>query len=139
MIHIASNLELWENKFSSVVVGQNPLPDAEWSRFSQLLEDWIVSIDEAAALVGSYQPEGSPGERYTRTQSAQGICQLFTLCSITANIFHCRQTYEEVMARIQEWLSFATNSIDSEDGKLVEQVSSPDVYTIAFHNTDLLA
>ncbi len=57
LIHINNNLETWDNKLNAAIQGNNPLPDQDWIRFYQLLDDWIVSIEETAEEVGSTQKE----------------------------------------------------------------------------------
>ena len=62
LIHITNNLENWNNKFNSVVMGNNPLPDAEWIRFYQLLDDWVVNIEETAEEIGTTQKSDEKAE-----------------------------------------------------------------------------
>ena len=61
LIHLASNLEMWENKFKSVIVSSNPLPDMEWVRFYELLDDWVANVEDTAKLTGSSQTQEPSG------------------------------------------------------------------------------
>lgn len=43
-------------------MGNNPLPDAEWIRFYQLLDDWVVNIEETAEEIGTTQKSDDKAE-----------------------------------------------------------------------------
>ena len=40
LIHLSNSFETWITKLNSVVHGNSTLPDPEWLRFYQLLDDW---------------------------------------------------------------------------------------------------
>ena len=65
IIHISNSLETWDNKFSALLHGSNPLPDQEWLRFFQLMDDWLNSIDETMDVIGSSQKEDERTEGRT--------------------------------------------------------------------------
>ncbi|XP_064649134.1 axonemal dynein light chain domain-containing protein 1-like isoform X2 [Lineus longissimus] len=100
-IHLSNVLETWDTRLNTVLHGSNPLPDAEWTRFYQLLEDWINAIDETHACIGLAQKEEDKVDGKE----------------------HKNVEYIDAVKVTQRWVSSATNGIDSEDAKLVEQVS----------------
>ena len=85
------------------------LLDSDWIRISdQVSEEWADHLTETLALIGSTQKEGArlSGEEEN-----------------PVNV-------EEVFKNTVKWLSVTTNSIDNEDAKVVERVSSYKVITI---------
>ncbi len=50
-------MENWDQKFNTMLHGSNPLPDAEWGRFFQVMDDWVVSLESTIEAVGSTQKE----------------------------------------------------------------------------------
>ncbi|CAH1787293.1 unnamed protein product [Owenia fusiformis] len=102
IIHLVNSLETWDNKLNAVMHGSNPLPDAEWLRFYQLLDDWVLSINDTLQYIGGTQKEDD------REQGGM----------------HRNVLVSDVFRWSQKWLSSATNGIDSEDAKLVEQVTT---------------
>ena len=63
LIHVANSIETWSQKFNAVMHGSNPLPDAEWIKFYQTLDDWTQSIDDTIATVGATQKEEEKQEK----------------------------------------------------------------------------
>ena len=57
LIHVANSIETWSQKFNAVMHGSIPLPESEWIKFYQQLDDWAASIDETSAVVGTTQKE----------------------------------------------------------------------------------
>lgn len=57
LIHLSNALENWDAKVSVLLNGANPLPDQDWLRFFNLLDDWSQFVDESVALIGSSQRE----------------------------------------------------------------------------------
>ena len=57
MIHLSNNFETWDSKLNAVLHGGNPLPEIEWTRLYQLMDDWVVCLDETIAAIGQTQKE----------------------------------------------------------------------------------
>lgn len=101
VIHLANGLETWDMKLTSHLNGTLSINDNEWGSLVQMMEDWLVGIDEAVEYVGTTQKE---------EDREKG--RLHTSIDIT-----------QTVKKVQKWASSATNYIDSEDALLVEQVS----------------
>ncbi|XP_052091533.1 axonemal dynein light chain domain-containing protein 1-like isoform X3 [Mytilus californianus] len=101
VIHLANGLETWDMKLTSHLNGTLSINDNEWGSLVQMMEDWLVGIDEAEEYVGTTQKE---------EDREKG--RLHTSIDIT-----------QTVKKVQKWASSATNYIDSEDALLVEQVS----------------
>ncbi|XP_063422973.1 axonemal dynein light chain domain-containing protein 1-like isoform X3 [Mytilus trossulus] len=101
VIHLANGLETWDMKLTSHLNGALSINDNEWGSLVQMMEDWLVGIDEAVEYVGTTQKE---------EDREKG--RLHTSIDIT-----------QTVKKVQKWASSATNYIDSEDALLVEQVS----------------
>ncbi|KAK3723089.1 hypothetical protein RRG08_037283 [Elysia crispata] len=102
IINLQSSLETWETKVTSHAQGTLPLPDTEWGALYQTLEEWLTLVQQAYEYVGTSQrdedrQDGRP---------------------------HVSIDIHDVVRKTQKWATTASNSIDSEDAKLVEQVSS---------------
>ena len=57
LISLSNVLEMWDTKFNTMLHGSNPLPDGDWLRFYQLLNDWSTSVSDVTKLIGTTQKE----------------------------------------------------------------------------------
>lgn len=101
VIHLMNGMETWDMKITSCVNGTMPIHDNEWAGLLLIMEEWLTAIEEATEYVGSTQREEERLE----------------------NRPHTRVEVHDVIVKVQKWVTTATNAIDSEDGKLVEQVN----------------
>ena len=62
VIFLSNSLEQWDNRFNTLLHGSNPLPDQEWLRFYQMLDEWSTSLDETIAIIGNTQKEDQKRE-----------------------------------------------------------------------------
>ncbi|PIK62067.1 putative axonemal dynein light chain domain-containing protein 1 [Apostichopus japonicus] len=100
-INIQNSIESWDTKLNTILNG-GPMPlEAEWSRLYELFHEWDHSIEEVDSLIGTSQKEDDRAERKTHNQIDK----------------------DTVFQDSQKWLSNTVNGIDSQDSKLVEQVS----------------
>ncbi|XP_077986638.1 axonemal dynein light chain domain-containing protein 1-like isoform X2 [Glandiceps talaboti] len=99
-ITLQNAMEIWDTKLTQVVNGAAYPPESEWGRLYDLLEDWMVLIDETLDIVGSTQKESERNERKP----------------------HDPITMDDVFRISQKWLTTTINGVDNEDAKLVEQV-----------------
>lgn len=53
VIHLSNGLETWDMKVTSHLNGTMAINDNEWGSLVQLMEDWLVGIDEAVEYVGT--------------------------------------------------------------------------------------
>ncbi|KAL4218861.1 Axonemal dynein light chain domain-containing protein 1 [Mactra antiquata] len=102
VIHLMNGMETWDMKITSSLNGTMPIHDNEWAGLLLTMEEWLSSIEEAVEYVGSTQREDERAE----------------------NRPHTRVEVNEVVRKVQKWVTTATNAVDSEDGKLVEQVTT---------------
>ncbi|KAL3870210.1 hypothetical protein ACJMK2_038289, partial [Sinanodonta woodiana] len=100
VIHLMNGLETWDMKITAGLNGTMAIHDTEWIGICQLMEDWLNAIQKAIEYVGTTQREDdrNEGRPHTRIEVA------------------------EVVRKVQKWVTTATNAVDSEDAKLVEQV-----------------
>ncbi|XP_078323462.1 axonemal dynein light chain domain-containing protein 1-like isoform X4 [Crassostrea virginica] len=101
-IHLMHGLETWDMKIAAALNGTQPINDNEWIGLLNLMEEWMSGIDEAVQYVGSTQKEED------RIESKP----------------HIRIDVMDTVRKVQKWATTASNAIDSEDGRLVEQVST---------------
>ncbi|XP_052789465.1 axonemal dynein light chain domain-containing protein 1-like isoform X3 [Mya arenaria] len=101
VIHLMNGMETWDMKITSCLNGTLPIHDTEWAGLLLTMEEWLAAIEEAVEYVGATQREDERME----------------------NRPHTRVEVNECVRRVQKWVTTATNAIDSEDAKLVEQVS----------------
>ncbi|XP_021363514.1 axonemal dynein light chain domain-containing protein 1-like isoform X7 [Mizuhopecten yessoensis] len=101
-IHLLNALETWDMRVSSALNGTLPIHDNEWGALCQLMEEWLTAVDAASEYVGTTQSEEERDEGKPHT-------------SIVVT---------DTIRKVQKWTTTSTNAIDSEDAKLVEQVSS---------------
>ncbi|XP_074655207.1 axonemal dynein light chain domain-containing protein 1-like [Tubulanus polymorphus] len=76
IIQLHNIIETWDNKLNTMLHGSNPLPDMEWMRFYQLIEEWVASINETETYIGTTQKEEDrEAEKKHRQEQAklQGI------------------------------------------------------------------
>lgn len=99
-IHLLNALETWDMRVSSALNGTLPIHDNEWGALCQLMEEWLTAVDAASKYVGTTQSEEERDEGKP----------------------HTRIEVTETIKKVQKWTTTATNAIDSEDAKLVEQV-----------------
>ncbi|XP_012942468.1 axonemal dynein light chain domain-containing protein 1 isoform X2 [Aplysia californica] len=102
IIHLQSALENWETRLMSSLQGVLNLQESDWGSLYQALEDWLASLGQAVEYVGTTQKDEDRQDG--RPHSSIDI--------------------HDVVRKTQKWATTASNSIDSEDAKLVEQVSS---------------
>nr|XP_022325517.1 axonemal dynein light chain domain-containing protein 1-like isoform X2 [Crassostrea virginica] len=111
-IHLMHGLETWDMKIASALNGTQPINDNEWIGLLNLMEEWMSGIDEAVQYVGSTQKEED------RIESKPHI-------SRSVRFFDERRIdVMDTVRKVQKWATTASNAIDSEDGRLVEQVST---------------
>lgn len=101
-IHLMHGLETWDMKIAAALNGTQLINDNEWIGLLNLMEEWMTGIDEAVQYVGSTQKEEE------RIESKP----------------HIRIDVMDTVRKVQKWATTASNAIDSEDGRLVEQVST---------------
>ncbi|XP_062611821.1 axonemal dynein light chain domain-containing protein 1-like isoform X3 [Saccostrea cucullata] len=101
-IHLMHGLETWDLKIAAALNGTQPINDNEWVSLLNLMEEWMGGIDDAVQYVGSTQKEED------RIESKP----------------HTRIDVMDTVRKVQKWATTASNAIDSEDGRLVEQVST---------------
>ncbi|XP_061169866.1 axonemal dynein light chain domain-containing protein 1-like isoform X2 [Saccostrea echinata] len=101
-IHLMHGLETWDLKIAASLNGTQPINDNEWVSLLNLMEEWMGGIDDAVQYVGSTQKEED------RIESKP----------------HTRIDVMDTVRKVQKWATTASNAIDSEDGRLVEQVST---------------
>ncbi|XP_056012057.1 axonemal dynein light chain domain-containing protein 1-like isoform X3 [Ostrea edulis] len=101
-IHLMHGLETWDMKIAAALNGTQPIGDNEWVSLLNLMEEWMGGIDDAVQYVGSTQKEED------RIESKP----------------HTRIDVMDTVRKVQKWATTASNGIDSEDGRLVEQVST---------------
>ncbi|XP_076455039.1 axonemal dynein light chain domain-containing protein 1-like isoform X2 [Babylonia areolata] len=102
VIHLQNVVETWETRIIAALNGTMTIQDSDWAAFYQGLDEWVASLDQAQAYVGTTQAEeerqdGKP---------------------------HISIDIHDVVRKTQKWATTASNSVDSEDAKLVEQVST---------------
>ncbi|KAK7095467.1 axonemal dynein light chain domain-containing protein 1-like [Littorina saxatilis] len=102
VIQMTNVVESWEARIISALNGTLPIQDSDWSAFYQSLDDWVASLDQAQQYVGTTQAEEERREGKP----------------------HVSMDIHQVVRKTQKWATTASNSIDSEDAKLVEQVST---------------
>ncbi|XP_053380213.1 axonemal dynein light chain domain-containing protein 1-like [Mercenaria mercenaria] len=111
VIHLMNGMETWDMKITSSINGTMPIHDNEWAGLLLTMEEWLSSIEEAIEYVGSTQREDERVENRAHTRSKQKGW----LLGVEVN---------DVIRKVQKWVTTATNAVDSEDGKLVEQVTT---------------
>ncbi|KAL5011861.1 hypothetical protein ScPMuIL_010412 [Solemya velum] len=102
LIHLRNSLEAWDMRIVAVLNGTLVVPDSEWSSLAHQMEEWISTAREAIDFIGTTQREESRMEGKPHT-------------SIDIH---------DIQRKIQEWVKTSTNTIDSKDGILVEQVTT---------------
>ncbi|XP_030853355.1 axonemal dynein light chain domain-containing protein 1 isoform X2 [Strongylocentrotus purpuratus] len=100
-IQITNALESWDTKLNSILNGGAMPMEAEWLRLYELFSDWIRTINEVEQNIGSEQSEDDKAEGKPFNPMIQ----------------------EEVFRLAQKWVATTINGIDSQDSKLMEQVS----------------
>ncbi|XP_071115667.1 axonemal dynein light chain domain-containing protein 1-like [Haliotis cracherodii] len=102
VIHLTNAIELWETRLTSALNGTMTLQETDWSSFYHTLDDWVVAVDQCLEYVGTTQKQEDKQEGREHT-------------SIDIH---------DTVRKTQKWATTASNTIDSEDAKLVEQVST---------------
>lgn len=98
-INVQNSIESWDTKLNTILNG-GPMPlEAEWSRLYELFLEWVHTIEEVDFLIGTTKKEEEKAEAYPQLDK------------------------DIVFQDAQKWLSNTINGIDSQDSKLVEQVS----------------
>ncbi|KAL8625878.1 hypothetical protein ACOMHN_012470 [Nucella lapillus] len=102
VISLQNVVEIWEARVVGALNGSVAIQDSDWATFYQTLDEWVASLDQAQLYVGTTQTEeerqdGKP---------------------------HVSIDIHDVVRKTQKWATTSSNSIDSEDAKLVEQVST---------------
>ncbi|XP_059177935.1 axonemal dynein light chain domain-containing protein 1-like isoform X2 [Physella acuta] len=101
-IQFQSSLEIWEARLVSNSHGVLALQESDWGNFYQALEDWAALLKQAIDLVGTTQRDEDRRDDKP----------------------HTRVDIHNVVRKTQKWATTASNSIDSEDAKMVDQVSA---------------
>ncbi|XP_052721411.1 axonemal dynein light chain domain-containing protein 1-like isoform X4 [Crassostrea angulata] len=110
-IHLMHGLETWDMKIAAALNGTQLINDNEWIGLLNLMEEWMTGIDEAVQYVGSTQKEEE------RIESKPHIRSVTFLDDRRIDVM-------DTVRKVQKWATTASNAIDSEDGRLVEQVST---------------
>ncbi|XP_071499179.1 axonemal dynein light chain domain-containing protein 1-like [Diadema antillarum] len=100
-IQIANALESWDTKLNSILNGGAMPMEAEWLRLYELFAEWVATINEVEQCIGTEQAEDDRAEGKPFNPVEQ----------------------TEVFRLAQKWVSSTINGIDSQDSKLLEQVS----------------
>ncbi|XP_041480916.1 axonemal dynein light chain domain-containing protein 1-like isoform X4 [Lytechinus variegatus] len=100
-IQITNALESWDTKLNSILNGGAMPMEAEWLRLYELFSDWITTINDVEKSIGSEQSEDDKAEGKPFNPMIQ----------------------EDVFRLAQKWVAATINGIDSQDSKLLEQVS----------------
>ncbi|XP_021363508.1 axonemal dynein light chain domain-containing protein 1-like isoform X2 [Mizuhopecten yessoensis] len=108
-IHLLNALETWDMRVSSALNGTLPIHDNEWGALCQLMEEWLTAVDAASEYVGTTQSEEERDEGKPHTRKRYDFPGIVVT---------------DTIRKVQKWTTTSTNAIDSEDAKLVEQVSS---------------
>ncbi|PVD21951.1 hypothetical protein C0Q70_17754 [Pomacea canaliculata] len=102
IIHLQNIVETWQSRISAMLHGTIPIQEKDWSSLFYSLEEWVASLEKAHAYVGTTQSEKEHQEGKP----------------------HVSINTVDVVRKTQKWATTSSNSIDSEDAKMVEQVSS---------------
>jgi hypothetical protein len=89
-INLQNTIESWTNRIGSARQGNVTLTDSDWVHFFQLLDEWVVALEEVELYVGSTQleverQEGRPHVRLDNSvpKSAVAVCNQ----TLVANCF----------------------------------------------------
>ncbi|XP_055896858.1 axonemal dynein light chain domain-containing protein 1-like isoform X1 [Biomphalaria glabrata] len=112
IIQVQSSMDAWTTKLFSYSHGVLVLQDSDWANLYQTMEDWVVQLTQAVDYVGTTQKEEERQEEkpHKSFKKPKGFKIVLDL--------------HDVMRKTQKWATTASNSIDSEDAKMVDQVSS---------------
>ncbi|XP_046844045.1 axonemal dynein light chain domain-containing protein 1-like isoform X2 [Xenia sp. Carnegie-2017] len=103
LICISNRMESWCNKLQSVVNGGDELLDSEWTRLAeQVGNEWLENINEVKYIIGSQIKEDERKEN----DESQNSVDFNELCKLS-----------------RKWLTNMTNSIENDDGKLLQTVN----------------
>lgn len=101
------------NKLHSVVNGGDELLESEWTRLAeQVGNEWLENMNEVKYLIGSQIKE----DDRKKNDESQSSVDFNELCKLS-----------------RKWLTNMTNSIENDDGKLLQTVSIEDLlHNISF-------
>lgn len=102
VINTGNGMEQWDVKLTAAVHGKTPLSEQDWLRLYNAMDDWLGYLHICIENIGNSQKE---------EERAKGL-------------HHVSIDVQNTIKMVQKWLSSTTNSIDSEDAKLVEAVNS---------------
>nr|KAG5700478.1 hypothetical protein BaRGS_013965 [Batillaria attramentaria] len=109
VIHLQNAIESWDAKLSAAIAGSIPIRDTDWSNFYQLLDEWVLSLETVILYVGTTEKDEDRQEQKPHVRNPDGGSSM---------------DIHDVVRKTQKWATTSSNSIDSEDAKLVEQVST---------------
>lgn len=102
VINLQNTTETWETRLTAAFNGSIPITEHDWINLYQVLDEWVASLETAELYVGTTQYEEDRQE----------------------GKIHVSLDIHDVVRKTQKWATTSSNSIDSEDAKLVEQVST---------------
>ncbi|CAG5119634.1 unnamed protein product [Candidula unifasciata] len=102
IISFQSSLETWEKRLRSNAVKSLVLQESDWANVFHVLEEWTLLLNKAVEQ-SDVPLQCADGEEASKHSSCD---------------------FRDVIRQTQKWAMQASNSINSEDAKLVEQVSS---------------
>ncbi|KAK6195039.1 hypothetical protein SNE40_000555 [Patella caerulea] len=102
VIHLMNAISGWESRITTALNGSLGILDSEWGVFFLTLEDWIISLNQSIEFISTTQCEADRSE----------------------NRPHTSIDIHDTVRKTQKWMTTASSAIDSEDAKLVDQVST---------------
>ncbi|XP_066548182.1 axonemal dynein light chain domain-containing protein 1 isoform X2 [Amia ocellicauda] len=102
LMSLVGEMELWSARLNAVGGHPGMLPHSDWLKLTNTLCGWTTLVEQAMQVISSSQLEN------------EWIRQMA----------HVRLDIEEVCVALQEFLSVASNTIESENSRLTEEVSA---------------
>lgn len=99
-LHLLTPMETWDTKLNTVLSSGKTLPDSDWFKLQILLEEWLDKVEDTIKLVGKPTPSN---------------------IKITDDTIRAIPA-QELVKDVDKWKSTLTNSIDSQNAKLSEQI-----------------
>ncbi|XP_065918337.1 axonemal dynein light chain domain-containing protein 1-like isoform X2 [Dysidea avara] len=99
-LHLLTPMETWDTKLNAVLNSGKTLPNSDWLKLHVLMEEWLDKVEDTIGLIGKPTPSS------------------MSISSITSTALPVEQLTKDV----DKWKNTLTNSIDSQNAKIAEQV-----------------
>ncbi|XP_014661492.1 PREDICTED: axonemal dynein light chain domain-containing protein 1-like isoform X2 [Priapulus caudatus] len=102
-INLLNSMETWVNRLMAIANGANTLSESEWLRFFGLMSEWLATCIDLQQTPKNVQVNANEDQKNGEEQVELEL--------------------KSVIEETRKWLTSSTNAIDSDDGRLLDDVS----------------